>query len=572
MPPPAFADMWNMPANGKIRRSSFYPAIAVVAAAVFFAIPASLAWSDNGWFSANIFGKSKNPSEEMRDILSAPAKLSFGNMELDGKALAAFYAARGYAPAWDTRTDEARSDLAKFLDQIAAFARYHGLDDQEYRIKVPALERSASINGKHPDFTEEDFLADMAVTDMLLRLAHDLRGDYDDFQERYDGWKFLNRHHAKDIPLSLADAVGRGKTTDFLNEMLPSNPAYSALLKALSEYREIESKGGWRGVDPGPTLRPGDASRRIEQVRIRLAAENYLPSLGKDGKHSSLYDDELLDAVAAYQSRNGLHPDGSIGQKTLMSMNVPAAGRVDQIIANMKRWRAMQPEFPDRRVEVNIASAMVEVFEGGVSIYRGPVVIGKPDRKTPFIASALRSVIFNPSWHVPAKIARKDILPKLRKDPHYLEKMGFTIKGSADDPYGAAINWKLISENEFNFRLRQSPGDINSLGRLKFDFDNDFAVYMHGTPHPELFEKDERAQSSGCIRLRDPEEFAVILLSRNSGEWNQEKVRAEIDSNKTRWLRMAAPLPLYVMYWTAFADADGKINFRRDIYGYDVEN
>ena len=219
---------------------------------------------------------------------------------------------------------------------------------------------------------------------------------------------------------------------------------------------------------------------------------------------------------------------------------------------------------------MNIPDASIGIVDNGNSLYRGPVeIVGKVDRKTPFIQSAIRSMIVNPSWHVPSKIAQKDILPKLRKDPHYLEKMGFVIKGSDNDPHGENIDWKSMPDREFNFRLRQSPGDMNSLGRLKFDFVNDFAVYMHGTPHQELFDKHERNFSSGCVRLRDPEQVAEIVLSGNKDPWPLERIDSEIKSNKTRWVAIAQPLPVFFLYSTTFTGDDGKINFRDDVYDYD---
>jgi murein L,D-transpeptidase YcbB/YkuD len=284
-----------------------------------------------------------------------------------------------------------------------------------------------------------------------------------------------------------------------------------------------------------------------------------------------MFDDKLKQALTAYQLRNGLAATGNLGAKTLEALNVPIDARIDQITANMERWRHMPEDFPPSRYAlVNIPDYSIVIVEDAKEIYRGIVIVGEVDRKTPFIDSAVRSMIVNPAWHVPAKIAREDILPKLQKDPHYLEKLGFVIRGSKDDPYGEHIDWNAIRENEFNFRLRQAPGDMNSLGRLKFDFDNDFAVYMHGTPHHSLFKRNARALSSGCVRLRDPEKVAAIVLAGNKEPWDVKRIEDEIAAGKTRWVGIENPLPLYILYWTVFAGADGQINFRNDVYGYDT--
>ncbi|HUY67893.1 MAG TPA: L,D-transpeptidase family protein, partial [Alphaproteobacteria bacterium] len=269
------------------------------------------------------------------------------------------------------------------------------------------------------------------------------------------------------------------------------------------------------------------------------------------------------------QARHGFAADGSAGPHTLAALDVSRAARLTQIRANMERWRHMPEDFPPARyVMVNITDASVAVVEDGRPAYDGLAIVGRPDRKTPFIDSTIRSMIINPAWHVPANIARKDILPKLRKDPHYLEKLGFTID-DPDDPYGQHIDWKALKDQAFDFRLRQGPGKLNSLGRLKFDFTNDFAVYMHGTPHQALFAKERRMLSSGCVRLRDPEKVAAILLAGNEGDWDDAHIEAAIASGKTRWLAIADPIPVFFVYWTAFPDAEGNIQFRDDLYGYD---
>ena len=307
----------------------------------------------------------------------------------------------------------------------------------------------------------------------------------------------------------------------------------------------------------------------MAQLRARLAEEDYLPWIDRTPKQAMTFDDDMRVAVIAFQLRNGLDGDGHAGA-TLAALNVPLATRIDQIRANMERWRHMPEDFPPPRgIIVNIGDASVEIVEDGKPVYRGPVIVGRVDRKTPFIQSAIRSMIVNPIWHVPAKIARADILPKLRKDPHYLEKLGFVIRDSEADPHGTGIDWKNMTDDEFNFRLRQQPGKMNSLGRLKFDFDNDFAVYMHGTPHQELFGKDRRNFSSGCVRLRDPERVGQIVLAGTPGDWDIEHIEDAIATRKTRWIGLKNPMPINIVYWTVFADESGQIEFRNDVYDYD---
>ena len=407
------------------------------------------------------------------------------------------------------------------------------------------------------------------MTDSLLRLAHDLHGDNIDLDTLYPGWKF--HRGEEDIPAKLAAAVANNSVNEYIESLTPKNPAYRDLAGALGKYREMMTHGEWTVVEPGPALKLKDQNPRVAQLRARLAEEDYLPWIDRTPQQAKTFDDDLRQAVVAFQTRNGLDDgEGRVGNATLAALNTPLAVRIDQIRANMERWRHMPEDYPPPRgITVNIADASVVVTEDGRPVYRGPVIVGQVERKTPFIQSIINSMIINPAWHVPSKIARADILPKLRDDPRYLEKQGIIIRDNEDDPHGTRVDWKNMSDEEFNFRLRQQPGKMNSLGRLKFDFDNSFAVYLHGTPHHELFDKNERALSSGCVRLRDPELVAEIVLEGTTGDWSVEHIEEAIDAKKTHWLALKNPMPIDIVYWTVFIDDSGQLQFRNDVYDYD---
>jgi murein L,D-transpeptidase YcbB/YkuD len=496
---------------------------------------------------------------DIQNLLAAP-DAAIENRPLLKDDLNAFYEARKFAPAWSFVGSNNGAAFAAFLASVLQLIDYHGLRREDYAIdEMQKLAKESDGDSM--------LKLEILTTDTLLRLAHDLHGDNNELEDLYPGWNF--HRGGADIPALLVSAVAANGLNEFIDSMSPKNPAYGHLAQALGVYRGIAARGGWDKVKDGPILRLEAHDPHVAQIRTRLVAENYLPKLASR-KLDNVYDEKLRQAVIAYQQRNGLQDDGNAGPKTIEAMNVPVAARIDQIRANMERWRHMPDDFPPGRYAlVNIADASLDIFEDKRLIYHGPVIVGRVDRKTPFIQSAIRSMIINPAWHVPLKIAKKDILPKLRKDPHYLEKLGFVIRGSPNDPYGENIDWESMPAQEFNFRLRQSPGDMNSLGRLKFDFDNDFAVYMHGTPHQELFDKNERTFSSGCVRLHDPEEIAEILLSGNDGSWSVQKIDDEINGGATKWIGIKKPMPLFILYWTAFADDAGALNFRKDAYGYD---
>ncbi len=507
-------------------------------------------------------GESFAFAQKIRQTLETPSPEMRGSY-LNLAEWHGFYEDRVFAPAWQAGidwktgalTDPAPLEafLSTFRDNLTA----NGLEETGY----PLALIESYLKNPTPDHT---VAIDALMTAALLKLGHTLHGDDIDLSLLYPGWAF----HSSDVDVAelLETSIENNDIKGYLTALSPTDPAYRDLSRLLMTYKALKP---WPRVSTGPSIRLGDTDPRLPDLRARLLAEGYaVPAPSAD---NAPYDAALEEAVKAYQIRNGLKPDGVIGAKTVEIMNIPLAARLAQIKANMERMRHMPRSMPPRYVRVNIPDYMLEIVEDGKVVYRDSVMVGRVDRKTPFIQSAIRSVIFNPSWHVPASIAKKDILPKLRKDPHYLEKMGFVVNGSATDPHGAAIDWHKVSASEIaKFRLRQTPGDGNSLGRLKFDFDNDFAVYMHGTPHQELFSKSARAFSSGCVRVKDPEVFATYILKGTDGDWPVSRVQDSIDQQKTRWLKVSDPLPLFFEYWTVLARSDdGPGLFRTDLYDYD---
>lgn len=506
--------------------------------------------------SAALF--SSEAEEIQRTILLQPYAPAY---RLNHDDLQKLYGSRNYRPVWLTQNPADRDSLAKFISAMQAFVTFHGLQESDY----PAVEMTRLLASTIPaDATKLEIL----TTDWLIKLARDLNGARVNLSQLYVGWDFKQEPH--DVVNELSNAIVQNKVHEYFDALTPTSFDYMKLADSLSLYRSIKAKGGWPAIPAGETIKPDMNDPRVPLIRQRLAAEGYaVPEPTSD--LDTAYNGALQTVVTEYQVRNGLDADGNLGKKTLRAMSVPVEQRISQINANLERLRHLPHSFPDRYAVVNIANTSIKVFEKGQVIYHAPVIAGRADRKTPFMQSTIRSVIFNPSWHVPAKIARLDILPKLRKDPRYLEKMGFVIKDAVgEDMHGTTINWQKISASEFAFRLRQEPGEMNSLGRIKFDFENDFAVYMHGTPHEELFAKAGRHLSSGCVRLQDPETFAEIVLKANDGDWTHEKVQGAIDQSKTKWLQVKDPLPLYFIYQTAsFPSPEGPIHFSPDDYNYD---
>ena len=342
-----------------------------------------------------------------------------------------------------------------------------------------------------------------------------------------------------------ADAVKRDQLAQWLRSLPPPYSGYDALQGGLAEYRKIEAAGGWAKLAAGPDLAMGASGARVAALRKRLAVEDDQVAATGDK-----FDAGLKDAVVRAQRRYGLNPTGVVSTGTLTALNVPAGDRVRQIMANLERWRWLPAELPAKRIQVNIAAAVLTVFEGDAAIASMKAVTGRPGNETPMLQSKIHSIVLNPPWNVPSGIAAKELWPK---GEAALKAQGYKIIGT-----GA------------NRRLQQQPGPRSALGLYKFDFDNPYAVYLHDTPSQSTFASFSRLASHGCVRLEKPGPLAQLLL-RNDPAWQPEQIQAQLATGKTIRvpLQDQDKVSVYLLYWTAFANANGTMNFRADPYGWD---
>ena len=342
-----------------------------------------------------------------------------------------------------------------------------------------------------------------------------------------------------------------------------------ALENALSQYRQLAAQGGWPQVPVGPTLHEGDQDERIPLLRERLVASADLAAPA--GHQGDLFDGLLKEAVQRFQTRHGLTADGVVGIRTLTALNVPIAERIRQLAASLERCQPLPSLLERRHILVNIADFTLKLYEDGKLLLSMPVIVGKTYRQTPVFNGRISSLVLNPSWEVPHSIAIKDILPKIKKDPGYLNQLHLRVfqgwKTSAEmDP--STIAWTGLSPARFPYRLRQDPGPANALGRVKFLFPNPYDVYLHDTPARELFQKDARAFSSGCIRIAKPLDLAVYLLQ-GTRLSSMDALTAALSREKTQSVALPLPIAVHIAYMTAWVDREGTIQFRPDIYNRD---
>jgi murein L,D-transpeptidase YcbB/YkuD len=344
-----------------------------------------------------------------------------------------------------------------------------------------------------------------------------------------------------DARAEYAAALSDHRLATWLAQAPPPDPAYKALIEAYRRYSAIAAQGGWPAI--AVKSKPGDKGPPVAALRARLAVEDPMVEPG------ATYDDALRAAVARAETRFGLDSDGIADPTLIAALDVSAEDRVKQIVANLERhrWTPRAPE--PMRAEVNIADASLTFLQPGEPPLVMRVVVGQPKKRTPMMADRIRGAVLNPPWNVPPGIARKEIWPKIHRDPGYMRREAYVVKA--------------------NGQLQQRPGPKSSLGAIKFDLDNPFGVYLHDTPQKAFFRKDKRDLSHGCIRLEQPDELAKALLKEDP-KWSADgAIDTAIASRKTIGIRLKTQPAVYVAYWTVLPAPDGSVGFRPDAYGWD---
>jgi murein L,D-transpeptidase YcbB/YkuD len=334
--------------------------------------------------------------------------------------------------------------------------------------------------------------------------------------------------------------------------------------RAIARYEVLLARGGWPKVPAADGIHLGMRHPSVTALRARLAADG---DLGGNFGNSDVFDSFVEAAVRRFQARHGVSVDGVVREPTLRALNVPVDVRLAQLKANVPRLRAVAAHLAPRYVVCNIPAAQVEAIENGACVSRHIGVVGKPDRPSPEINSRIVEINFNPYWTVPVSIVRRDLIPKMQAEPDYLTKNHIRIFDRRNRELKPSdINWE--TEEAVHYQFKQDPGELNSLGAIKINFPNPHQVYMHDTPLKNLFGEDLRFHSSGCVRVQNVRELVHWLLTETVG-WPRLEIDRVIKSGERKDARLAKPVPLYWVYVTAWATADGVVQFRDDIYGRD---
>ena len=359
-----------------------------------------------------------------------------------------------------------------------------------------------------------------------------------------------------------------------LDEAAPQYKGYRRTKAALQKYRMLAAQAGAMPLlKAAKTLAPGDAYADTARLAQRLRLTGDLPQDTIANADSGIYDTALTEAVRHFQLRHGLEADGKLGKQTLRQLNTPWKDRVIQLEDALERWRWLPPNFPQPPVTVNIPEFRLRAFSEKKTVALSmKVVVGKAVRhQTPVFAENMTYIVFRPYWNVPLSIARAEIIPALLKDRRYLERKHFEVVDWKDRHVtsGVVSDEVLAQLRSGKLRVRQKPGLENALGLVKFMFPNEYNVYLHGTPVPQLFAQSRRDFSHGCVRVEKPVELAVWLL-RDQPPWTPGKIEAAMESGPdNQHVMLAKPVPVLIVYLTAVVEEDNQVYFFDDIYGHD---
>lgn len=471
------------------------------------------------------------------------------------RQLTRFYSARSFQPVWTMPV------MVSELIQAVDGAVDDGLDPADYHIS-----EIREFYSKPPATPEMQARYDFLLSDAYFTLANHLHYGKVDPGSLDPNWNLNNTVSISALEYRLQNAVVTERIGGVLKDLRPQSVKYDNLRTCLARYRTIAREGGWTALTEGPVLKEGDRDRRVIKLRKRLEASGDITFLKTDT--SKIFTRELTDAVKRFQKRQGNEPDGVVGASTVKLLNIPVESRIDQIRINLERYRWFSSNLEPTYVMVNIPDFTLTYIENGHNRWVTKVVVGQLARKTPVFKAEMQYIIFNPQWVIPPTILDKDALPGIRKSLSYLSKRKLNVidrNGSIVNP--ASVNWSQYTGKNLPYRLQQSSGDQGSLGRVKFLLPNKHIVYLHDTPHKELFKKSFRAFSSGCIRVENPLELAGIVLQ-DSVKWSGEQIRKAVDTKKTRTVSLPKRIPVYILYLTATAEGDD-ILFLDDVYGRD---
>lgn len=449
------------------------------------------------------------------------------------------------------------------LDYIRQVTR-HGLTPSDYHLFLLEKYIDQTVLFKAMN-TEEMMKLDVLLTDAFLLLGLHLYYGKVDSEKEGKNWTLQRKEPELQLNRKLEEALTAGDMANGLNMLAPRYLSYWMMKEDLAFFLGLENEP-WPVLISDTTINPGQSNQLLPKIRERLKKLRY----PLQNSISATYDEELEKQLKNFQKNWGLNTDGVIGKGTLLALNTRPHELISRLKVNMERFRWLPLQEPRKYIIVNIANFDLAMIEGSDTLISMRAIVGKDYRETPVFDARMTYIVFGPSWTIPPTILKNDVIPELLKGPEYLKQKNMKLlRYNGSEIAYSEIDWSKISRNNFPYMVKQNPGPENALGKVKFMFPNNYNVYIHDTPTRGYFARDDRAMSSGCIRVEKPFELAKLLLA-DSPEWPPEKIYTAMQQNKEQTAGLKTPVDVVLLYLTAWTDGNGRVQFRKDIYMRDV--
>ena len=492
--------------------------------------------------------------QSKNNLLETSLEVAISEFYQPSNPIASFYIGRNFEPFW-VKSERRLENLVSSISE----AKLHGLPLSRYPLEE--LRQSIFEN----DLSQKAKLELMA-TETFLLFAQDISGGILNPNKIDNNINVTpERKDAKVLLASLTDSVNINL---FFRSLFPSSSEYKSLLNELKKLRETSLNGSWGDLVPtDAVLAVGMTHDNVPFLRKRLYKMGY-PVYET---HSRYFDEQLNDSVKRFQEYHGLNPDGVFGKRSIEAVNVPPKTRLMQVLVNLERMRWNNHDRGPEYVLVNQPNFQAYFKSENEKVWESRVVIGLPSNQTAEFNDTMTHMVVNPTWHVPKSIAVDEYLPLIQSDPNFLNdnEMVLMVRGTDTIIDSNLIDMQAFTPDNFPFLIKQIPSNINALGLVKFMFPNKFSIYMHDTPMKDLFFKDERTFSHGCIRLQEPFQFAYSLLRKQEVD-PESKFQEVLQKEEETYINLSRKIPVYITYRTAFFDDFGQVHYRADVYGRDA--
>jgi murein L,D-transpeptidase YcbB/YkuD len=503
-------------------------------------------------FSLMVMGLFVSPKPAMAQVTAF--KQAVAEAAARDKDIAAFYQANGYKSIWTGRAGRDRTRRQALIKALSR-ASAHGLPAARYDVGGLQAKMKATRGPRERGAMEVE------MSRVFLQYARDLQTGVL-IPNRVDS-AIVRQVPYRDRTSYLVN-FSKSSPAGFFKALAPKTMEYNALMKEKLRLERLLAKGGWGATIPSKSLKPGQSGASVVAMRNRLMAMGFMRR-----SSSQSYDDNMKSAVQQFQLAHGMSPDGVAGAGTIVEMNKGVQSRMQSIIVGMERERWLNQERGKRHILVNIPDFTAKIIDNNKVTFETRSVVGanKSDRPTPEFSDVMEYMVINPSWYVPRSIITKEYLPALKRNSNAVRHIEITdSKGRKVNR--SNVNFSKYTEKTFPFSMRQPPSKGNALGLVKFIFPNPYNIYLHDTPSKNLFGREVRAFSHGCVRLADPFDFAYALLAKEVGN-PKEFFQGKLATGKEQRVNLKTPVPVHIIYRTAYTNAKGHTQYRRDIYGRD---